>query len=169
MPAVAGPNGSVTKVRPISVILTARNEGEEVMRTVRSIVNSGQTRFDIVIVDDASSDGSVPADLADRLRPKVAAHWRDDLHTRIKIIRHEQPLGVSRSRAEAIEACRGEMIVIMDCHQRCITKYSLEWLCAIANDKDTLLHDSQCRTRLSHATCPWDIAYGHQTIQQHVL
>ncbi len=154
VPAVAGKNGSVVKVRPISVILTARNEGKEVANTVRSIVNSGQTRFDIVIVDDASTDGSVPLDLADQIRPKVAKHWRDDLHHRIKIIRHEQPLGVSRSRAEAIDVSDGEMIVIMDAHQRCITKYSLEMLCAAANDKDGIVVASVCNLGNSSSNDP---------------
>ena len=154
VPAVAGDNGSVVNVRPISVILTARNEGKEVANTVRSIVNSGQTRFDIVIVDDASTDGSVPDDLADQIRPKVAGHWRDDLHHRIKIIRHEQPLGVSRSRAEAIAACSGEMVVIMDSHQRVISRYGLEHLCAIANDRDGVVVAAVCNLGNSKSTDP---------------
>lgn len=146
VPTIQDEEGAVTRVRPISVILTTRDEGDEVMRTLRSIINSGQMRFQIVLVDDGSVDGSVPEQqkLVDLLRPKVYNYWRGDLDSRIKVIRHDQPLGVSRSRAEAIEASSGEMIVIMDCHQRVVTRYGLEILCATAQDKDGIVVSSVC-------------------------
>jgi radical SAM protein with 4Fe4S-binding SPASM domain len=144
VPAVKGDGESVTKVRPISVIMTAYNEGKEVEMTVRSIVNSGQTRFDIVIVDDASTDGSVPNDLADIIRPRLAAHWRPDIQDRIKIIRNKQRMGVSRSRAIAIDHAAGEMICVMDAHQRVITPYGIEWAAAMANDVDGIVVVSVC-------------------------
>ena len=160
VPTLHTETGAVTAVRPISVILTAYNEGPEVMKTVRSIINSGQTRFEVIIVDDASTDGSVPLDLADRIRPKLAGHWRDDIQDRIKIIRHEERMGVSRSRAEAIAASSGDMIVVMDAHQRVITKYGLEWACAQAQDKDGIVVVSVCN--LGNAAKSDKRTYGAQ-------
>lgn len=144
VPTLHTDTGAVTAVRPISVILTARNEGAEVARTVRSIINSGQTRFSVTIVDDASTDGSVPLDLADQIRAKVSPWWRDDLSERIKIIRHEKQMGVSYSRAEAIEQCTGDMVFILDSHQRIVDKYAIEQACAYAQDEEGIVVTSVC-------------------------
>jgi len=137
-------NQSIKKVLPISVILTAYNEGKEVELTLRSIINSGQTRFEIILVDDASTDGSIPDNIADNIRPKLAGHWRADIQDRIRIIRHTERIGVSRSRAEAISVARGEMICVMDCHQRVITQYGIEWAAAHAQEKDGIVVVNVC-------------------------
>ena len=63
----------------ISVIITAHNEGEELRRTVESVRENTQQPFEIVLVDDGSTDGSCDG-LAD-----------DDL----TVIRHDERTGVA--------------------------------------------------------------------------
>ena len=134
VPAVAGPRGSVARILPISAIFTGRNEGAEVGSTVKSVVNHSAMPFEVVLVDDGSDDGSVPEDFVDQIRPHVAKHWRAGLRQRVRIIRHAEPQGVTRSRHEAIAAARGDVFFVGDCHERIITRYGVEALCALAQD-----------------------------------
>ncbi len=144
VPTVKTESGAIHHVRPITVILTTYNEGREVAMTLRSLVNAGQSRFEVIIVDDASTDGSVPDNIAEKIRPKLAKHWQDDIGQRVRIIRHTTRQGVSRSRAEAIAASSGEMVAIFDAHQRMVTQYGIEWAAAWAQDLDGIVVMNVC-------------------------
>lgn len=132
MPAVATEAGAVERIRPISVILAVRNEGDEVLKTVCSFVNQAQSRFEMVVVDDASVDGSVGPDFVARVKGHVKGQWRQDIEKRIKVIRHETPIGSSASRAEGIRAASGEIYSIWDGHQRMNTLHGIEKLATTA-------------------------------------
>jgi len=135
MPAIVTNRGAVKRLRPISVIVAARNEGPEVLKTVCSFINQGQSRFEIIVVDDASTDGSIPPDFPDQVKKHVKSWWREDIHKRIKVIRHDVPQGSSRSRAEAIRIARGEIISVWDGHQRMNTWLGIEKLATTAQER----------------------------------
>jgi glycosyltransferase involved in cell wall biosynthesis len=86
----------------ISVIVTTHNEGAELARTVRSVEQNTRNLSEIIIVDDASTDGSC----------------REVADERVRIIRHESRVGVAFSRDEASRAARGNVLCYLDAHQR---------------------------------------------------
>lgn len=84
-----------------SVLVTAYNRLEEVERCVRSCIEQTWQDFEIVVVDDASTDGTAAA-LAALGEP------------RLRIVRHERNRGISSSRATAVDHAAGEWLVIAD-------------------------------------------------------
>lgn len=87
---------------PLSIIITAHNEGAEVRRTLDSISANTTGRYEVLLVDDASSDGSCD---------KLAA---DDL----RVFTHAERIGVAYSRNEAAKIARGDTLAFLDAHQR---------------------------------------------------
>lgn len=85
----------------ISTIITSYNEGAEVKRTIDS-VRSNTTDVEIVLVDDASTDGSCDDVGADRL------------------IKHETRIGIAASRNDGVAATNGDTTcyAFLDAHQR---------------------------------------------------
>lgn len=86
----------------VSVVITTHNEGAELARTIRSIVENTRSLAEVLIVDDGSDDGSCDAIANDHVR----------------VIRHDRRVGVAFSRDEASRAARGDVICYLDAHQR---------------------------------------------------
>jgi GT2 family glycosyltransferase len=87
----------------MSVVIASRNEGINLVRTVRSVKESGRgLDLEIVVVDDGSTDDSVAVMRAES--PETV------------IVRHEQSLGVSPARASGVAASTGEVFVFFDAH-----------------------------------------------------
>lgn len=86
----------------LSIIITAHNEGDELRRTVESVRANTRSPFEILVVDDGSTDGSCDALAADDL----------------KIIRHERRQGVAPSRNAACAVAAGDVFAFLDGHQR---------------------------------------------------
>jgi len=86
----------------VSINFSTYNEGDYVARTVAAIFDgTDYPAYDIVIHDDGSDDGScnnLPRD------------------SRLTLVRSETRLGVDAGRKVASEACRGEVLLNMDCH-----------------------------------------------------
>jgi len=87
----------------ISVIITSRNEGQNLVRTVRSLVPVLKNhQAEIVVVDDGSTDRSIEAVLAE--------------NESVRVIRHEISEGVSPSRAHGAREADGEVLLFLDAH-----------------------------------------------------
>jgi glycosyltransferase involved in cell wall biosynthesis len=86
----------------LSVILTAYNEGAEVLRTVESVRSNTRLDHEIIVVDDGSTDGSC-ADLS---------------ALGVRVIRHSERVGVAYSRDAGSRAAVGEVFAYLDAHQR---------------------------------------------------
>jgi len=86
----------------ISIIMTAHNEGDEVGRTVTSIRENTAGPYEIVLVDDGSTDGACENMEGDDIR----------------VIRHTQRVGIAYSRNEACDAATGDVFAFLDAHQR---------------------------------------------------
>lgn len=87
----------------ISVLMSMRNGMPYVEQTVQSILAQTFSDFEFIIVDNASSDGSVAA------VEKIAA-----TDARIRIVRNEKDLGMSGGLNRGLEVCRGKWIARMD-------------------------------------------------------
>lgn len=85
-----------------SVIIPCYNCEKTLEETVESVLNSGLYDFEIVLVDDGSTDGT--AALCDRLCEK---------HGEIRRL-HQQNAGVSAARNRGIDEARGDYIWFVD-------------------------------------------------------
>jgi glycosyltransferase involved in cell wall biosynthesis len=86
----------------LSVIITAHNEGAEVLRTVESVRSNTRLDHEIIVVDDASNDGSCSGLEA----------------LGVRVIRHAERVGVAYSRGEGSRAADGDAFAYLDAHQR---------------------------------------------------
>jgi Glycosyl transferase family 2 len=84
-----------------SVLITAYNRADQVARCVDSCRRQTFEDFEIVVVDDASTDAT-PAILAAIDEP------------RMRVVRHDHNRGISPARATAATRARGEWFVILD-------------------------------------------------------
>jgi GT2 family glycosyltransferase len=92
---------SLTRTPRISVVVISRNEGEWLRRTVEELIQTLPGASQIVVVDDASNDGS-----ADFLRAR-----RQGLR-----LLQTSGLGVARARNLGARNSSGDVIVFADAH-----------------------------------------------------
>ena len=85
----------------ISVILPTYNRAEILLRAIKSIIDQTYTNFELIIVDDASSDDTC----------NVVKSISD---TRIKYIKHDKNKGGAASRNTGIKAAKGSLIAFLD-------------------------------------------------------
>ena len=95
----------------VSVIMPVFNGEKYLAEAIESILTQTYTQFELLIVDDASEDGS-----AEIIR---SYEKRDD---RIRYIRHERNLGHSSARNTGIAASRGKCIAAIDCDDICLPR-----------------------------------------------
>ena len=105
----------------ISVIITAHNEGRELERTVRSVVDRTRNLAEVIVVDEGSQDGS-----CQNLSPLGA-----------RVIRHDQRVGVAVSRDEGSRAATGDVLCYLDGHQR-LSKHCLDRCAQLAIDRTAI-------------------------------
>jgi glycosyltransferase involved in cell wall biosynthesis len=85
----------------LSVLIPVYNEAQTIDEILR-LVSSEGTEKEILVVDDGSTDGT---------REKLAA-W--DGRSGVRVILHPQNLGKGRAVRTAMEAARGEILIIQD-------------------------------------------------------
>jgi glycosyltransferase involved in cell wall biosynthesis len=84
-----------------SIVMPVHNRATLVGRALRSCLSQSFADFEVVVVDDGSSDASVEA-------------VRDHDDPRIRVIVHERNLGRCPARNTAMAAARGEWFVFLD-------------------------------------------------------
>lgn len=87
----------------ISVIMPAFNEPVLIEKAIRSVINQTMRDWELVVVDDCSTD-STP----DVVRAMAA------VDSRIRLIRSSSNLGQSAARLQGIAAARGEYLAFID-------------------------------------------------------
>ena len=86
----AGPASQEPRRPPLSVVVPVRNGGSDFERCLRWLHNSTWTDFELIVVDDGSTDGS--SALARHMGAIVA--------------RHERPLGPAAARTAGLSLPR---------------------------------------------------------------
>lgn len=84
----------------ITVVIPTYNRALLVRRAVESVLNQSFRDFELIVVDDGSSDNT----------PLALEPYGDDLI----LLRHERNLGVSAARNTGIRAAQGELIALLD-------------------------------------------------------
>jgi glycosyltransferase involved in cell wall biosynthesis len=85
----------------VSVIIPVYNREHLVQRAIKSILNQTYDNLEVIVVDDGSSDNS---------EAKVI----EIKDSRLRYLKNERNMGVSRSRNEGIKISTGEIIAFQD-------------------------------------------------------
>ena len=93
----------------ISVVIPLYNKEKQIRATLESVLSQAFQDFEIVIVNDGSTDRSV----------EEAAAVCDK---RIRVV-HQKNAGVSAARNRGIEEARGEFIAFLDADDRWKSEY----------------------------------------------
>jgi Glycosyltransferases involved in cell wall biogenesis len=101
----------------LTVIIPFLNEGKEVYNTVKNLRESSDREFDILLINDASSDGYN--------YKKVANEFGTNY------IEHKERMGVAASRDEGVELCSTEYFLLLDAHMRV---YQHDWIDIIVSE-----------------------------------
>ena len=86
--------------------MTAYNREREVLRCVASCMDQAPEDFELVVVDDGSTDGTAMA-------LKAVAE------PRLRVIRHDRNRGISTARATAVDQATGNWLVMLDSDWSC--------------------------------------------------
>ncbi len=101
----------------ITCVIVSYNNGEYLRQAVKSVLAQTRPVDEIIVADDASSDGS-----QDLIRSLAGEHQE------IRAIFRERNLGVNRNRDLAIRAARGDLITTLDGDDFYYdNKIALEW------------------------------------------
>jgi glycosyltransferase involved in cell wall biosynthesis len=85
----------------VSVVIPTRNRRDLLLRTLRSVLRQREVALSVVVVDEASTDGS--AEAVHRLRDP-----------RVRVVRHAVCQGVSRARNTGIEQVDTAWVAFVD-------------------------------------------------------
>lgn len=86
----------------VSVIMSNYNTPEEYLRSaIESILNQTYINFEFIITDDCSTDNSL----------SIIESYKDK---RIKILRNEENLGITKSLNKCLDVAKGEFVARMD-------------------------------------------------------
>jgi glycosyltransferase involved in cell wall biosynthesis len=85
----------------VSVVLTTYNRCQLLPRAINSVLNGTYENFEILVMDDASSDAT----------PDAVSQFRDP---RVRYLRMPENGGVLRLRNRGFDAARGDYVVILD-------------------------------------------------------
>jgi glycosyltransferase involved in cell wall biosynthesis len=107
-------NKNVENKCNLTVIIPFLNEGIEVYNTVKNLRENADEKFDIVLLNDASSDGFDYKQIA--------------IDFQAQYIEHAERKGVAASRDEGIDRCKTECFLLLDAHMRV---YQKDWVSII--------------------------------------
>jgi hypothetical protein len=103
---VAASRGRDARSRPlVSVIVPLHNDAEVVGEALDSVLRSTLRSWEIVVVDDASTDGSGAA---------VSAWMDEHPDQRASLVRHEVNRGLSAARNTGAKEARGSLLLMLD-------------------------------------------------------
>jgi len=85
----------------VSIMMPAYNASKYIGRAIESVLAQTYENWELIIVDDCSTDNTY----------EIAASYIDP---RIRILRHEQNMGVGPSRNDALSASTGQWIAVLD-------------------------------------------------------
>ncbi len=86
----------------VSIVIPIFNRADVIGRTITSCLQQTHKRFEIILVDDCSTD-----DLQSALLP-----FKDD--DRIRLVRHEQNRRVAAARNTGVKEAKGDLIAFLD-------------------------------------------------------
>jgi glycosyltransferase involved in cell wall biosynthesis len=101
----------------MTVIIPFLNEGKEVFNTVKNIRESSSYDFDIILINNESSDGFDYKQIA--------------IEFNTQYIEHKERQGVAFSRDEGVDLCSSEYFLLLDAHMRV---FQNDWLAILVDE-----------------------------------
>lgn len=98
----------------VSVVVVSHNEGDNLRRTIHSLLAGLPADGEIIVVDDCSTDGSTAC--------------LNDRYANVAVVRPGERLGVARARNFGGQRAKGQMLVFCDAH----VAAPLGWAAALA-------------------------------------
>jgi glycosyltransferase involved in cell wall biosynthesis len=96
-------SGDIFEDNLVSVVLPTYNRAYLIDRAIRSVLNQTYKDFELIVIDDGSTDNT----------EKVVKEFREK-DKRIKYIQHEKNKGAAVARNTGIKAAKGEYIAFQD-------------------------------------------------------
>ena len=129
----------------VSVIIPAFNEQRNIARAIKSVLAQSFCDFELIVVDDASTDGTLAT---------VESLAATD--SRISVIVHDTNHGLSQSRLNGVKAAQGEYVFFLDADDT-ITPNALELLTnkAYSTQCDIIIAGAQRMSRRLHIPIPF--------------
>ena len=129
----------------VSVIIPAFNEQRNIARAIKSVLAQSFCDFELIVVDDASTDGTLAT---------VESLAATD--SRISVIVHDTNHGLSQSRLNGVKAAQGEYVFFLDADDY-ITPEALELLTdkAYSTQCDIIIAGAQRMSRRLHIPMPF--------------
>ncbi len=118
----------------VSVIVASYNNALFIEETIESVINQTYTNWEMIVIDDCSSDNSV--EIIEKYAQK---------EPRIKVIINSKNLGVAQSRNRAIKAAVGTYIAFLDSDDVWLPKKLSKQL-SLMIKTDTLMSYSSYKT-----------------------
>jgi GT2 family glycosyltransferase len=135
-------------VTGLSVVIASRDEGDYLACSVESLCRGLAPEDELVVVDDASRDGS--AEGLERLDPRVRVH------------RCEERIGVARARNLGARLSRGDVLLFADAHVEAAGAWRAELLAPLAQRGVAAvaptLCELDCRESRGHGLALADVA-----------
>lgn len=94
-------------MKKVSVIMPMYNVEKVMARSVQSLFNQTLKGFEVVFVDDCSSDNT-----GEELRRIISGYDREDIS--LKIVRHDSNKGVAAARNTGLDNAEGEYVYYLD-------------------------------------------------------
>ena len=118
---------------PVSIVICARNEADNLRRFLPSVLDQDYPVFEVVVVDDASSDET----------HEVLTGFAEN-HQQLKVVRIEektgdQPAGKKHALQTGIAHSRFDKILVTDADCQPATRSWLSGMAACAKDVDVVL------------------------------
>lgn len=138
----------------VSIVMPAYNSAEFIKASVLSVLAQSFTDWELIIVDDASTDNTV--DVVEQLQQS---------DSRIKLIRLEQNQGAAIARNTAITAATGRYIAFLDCDDLWLPDKLTRQLEAMAQHQCALSYSAyhvinESGERLTTFVPPQQVSYG---------
>ena len=99
----AGPSGTAGPRPPVSVVVPAYNGALTIIRTLESIAAQTYTPLELIVVDDASTDGL----------PSLVENFLAGESVPGRLLRHPTNEGLSRTLNDGWHAAQGELVLII--------------------------------------------------------
>ncbi len=152
--ACANPLRVPAALPQVSVVIPVHNREGLVDRAVDSVLRQTHGDFELLVVDDASTDGTAARLLARGADP------------RLRLLRHEVNRGAAAARNTAIRAARGEFIAFLDSDDEWLPeKLERQVACLAAAPEEVLMccsgywmmreRSREVTARIPQSSAPW--------------
>lgn len=127
----------------VTIIITNYNKGDYIKESIESALNQNYSNFDVLIIDDGSTDGSVDIIKSYQPNPKITLILQDNI-------------GVIKTRNKAINSAKGEFILQLDGDDLLHPEY-LSWTSPVLSGNSNV-GIAFCKTELFGAKSGvWDL------------